>query len=158
MADTPRWLTEDEQRAWQSYRRMTRQLEARLARDLLQTSNLSMQDYDVLSALSAAEGHRRTAKQLGGHLLWSPSRLSHHLDRMQKRGLVDREPSADGRGTDVTLTPAGLAAIKEAAPGHVDSVREVFIDRLTPRELTALRRLSTSVIKGLETGTADPER
>ena len=110
MADTPRWLTEDEQRAWQSYRTDDPAARGRLARDLLQASNLSMQDYDVLSALSAAEGHRRTAKQLGGHLLWSPSRLSHHLDRMQKRGLVGRGPSADGRGTDVTLTPVGLAA------------------------------------------------
>lgn len=150
MADTPRWLTDDEQRAWLSYRRMTRQLEARLARDLLQGSGLSMQDYDVLSALTGAAQHRCTAKDLGGHLLWSPSRLSHHLDRMQKRGLVGREPAVDGRGNDVTLTAAGQAAIEAAAPGHVESVREVFIDRLSPRELTALRRLSTSVLRALE--------
>ena len=150
MIDTPRWLTEDEQRAWLGYRRMTRQLEARLARDLQQASGLSMQDYDVLSALTGATQHRCTAKDLGGHLFWSPSRLSHHLDRMQKRGLVAREPSGDGRGTDVTLTEAGLAAIEAAAPGHVNSVREVFIDRLSARELTALRRLSTTVLRALE--------
>lgn len=143
------WLTEDEQQAWLGYRRMTRQLEARLARDLLQDSGLSMQDYDVLSSLADRDDNRCSAKDLGGYLLWSPSRLSHHLDRMQARGLVARETSADGRGTDVTITPAGRSAIQAAAPGHVASVREAFVDRLTPRELATLRRLSGKVLDGL---------
>lgn len=64
-------------RAWQGYRFMTRQLDARLARELARTSGLSMQDYDVLSALADVADHRWCAKDLGSHLLWSPSRLSH---------------------------------------------------------------------------------
>jgi len=145
----PRWLNEDERRAWQAYRLMTRQLDARLARELARDSGLSTQDYDVLSALTDAAGHRWCAKDLGTHLLWSPSRLSHHLDRMQCRELVRRVSCAEGRGSDVVLTAKGLAAIQAAAPGHVVAVRQAFIDRLTPDELATLTRASTAVIDGL---------
>lgn len=147
-AKTP-WLTDDEQRAWKSYRLMTRQLEARLARELSHGSGLSMQDYDVLSALTDAPDHRWCAKDLAAHLLWSPSRLSHHLDRMQRRELVNRAGCPQGRGTDIVLTPKGLAAIKAAAPAHVASVRDTFVDRLTADELATLTNLSATVIQGL---------
>jgi DNA-binding MarR family transcriptional regulator len=150
MTQEPRWLTDAEQRAWQAYRLMTRQLEARLARELARDSGLSMQDYDVLSALTDAAGHRRSAKDLGAHLLWSPSRLSHHLDRMQRRGLARRASCPAGRGTDVVLTAQGLAAIQAAAPGHVAAVRHAFTDRLTPHDLATLTRASATIIDGLQ--------
>jgi len=144
------WLTPDEQRAWVGYRKMTRLLEARLARELTRGSGLSVQDYDVLSALSDSAGNRLCAKDLSVHLLWSPSRLSHHLDRMKRRELVTREACPDGPGSDVLLTAQGLAAIESAAPGHVATVRQVFVDRLTAAELATLERLSTTVIAGLD--------
>lgn len=143
-------MNPDEQAAWQAYRRMTRRLDARLARDLLRDSGLSMQDYDVLSNLNDGASGRRRTKDLGQDLLWSPSRLSHHLDRMEKRGLVRREPYADGRGSDVTLTDEGRAAIVGAAPQHVESVRDAFVDHLSPRDLQALRRIGETVLTGLD--------
>jgi DNA-binding MarR family transcriptional regulator len=152
VTDGPRWLTDDEQAAWQAYRRMTRRLDARLARDLQRDSGLSMQDYDVLSNLNARESGRRRTKDLALDLLWSPSRLSHHLDRMERRGLVRREPCADGRGSDVALTDAGRAAIVDAAPQHVESVRDAFLDHLSVRDLQALRRIGEAVVSGLESG------
>jgi DNA-binding MarR family transcriptional regulator len=136
-------------RAWQGYRFMTRQLDARLARELARTSGLSMQDYDVLSALADVADHRWCAKDLGSHLLWSPSRLSHHLDRMQRRELIRRDSCPEGRGTDVVLTAQGLAAIEEAAPGHVAAVRQAFIERLTPQDLATCTRASAAIIDGL---------
>jgi DNA-binding MarR family transcriptional regulator len=157
MTREPRWLSDDEQLAWLSYRRMTRQLEARLAQELARDSGLSMQDYDVLSALTAAAGYRLCAKDLGTHLLWSPSRLSHHLDRMERRELVQRVGCPDGRGSDVVLTTAGLAAIQGAAPGHVEAVRQAFIDRIAPGDLATLARVSASIIDGLrEPAPAEP--
>ncbi len=152
MTGVPRWLSDDEQRAWLGYRVMNRQLDAKLARELSRDSGLSMQDYDVLSALADEPGQRWCAKDLGTYLLWSPSRLSHHVDRMQRRGLVLRDSCPDGRGTDVVLTPKGLAAIEAAAPNHVAAVRHAFIDRLTPAELATLARVSDTVIDGLHPG------
>jgi DNA-binding MarR family transcriptional regulator len=129
---------------------MTRSLDARLARDLVNESGLSMQDYDVLSALTDSPDRRCSAKDLGAHLLWTPSRLSHHVDRMQQRGLVRRERHDRGRGNDVVLTPDGLEAIRTAAPGHVETVRESFIDLLAPAELLVLAQISDTILASLD--------
>ncbi|MFA7511461.1 MAG: MarR family winged helix-turn-helix transcriptional regulator, partial [Mycolicibacterium vanbaalenii] len=70
---------------------------------------------------------------LGDLIGWEQSRLSHQLRRMRGRGLVDREGDGDDRrGATVALTEAGLAALHTAAPGHVDLVRTMVFDGLTP--------------------------
>ncbi len=83
-------------------------------------------------------------------MLWSKSRLSHHITRMQQRGLVDREECpSDERGAVLVLTKAGRQAIRAAAPPHVESVRRHFIDLLTDDETAALTALSNRVIDHL---------
>ncbi len=149
MAKT-RWLNERELRAWRGYRRMRTLLDLELQRDLMRDSGLSEPDYDVLSNLSEAPGQRMRLTELAAWMLWSKSRLSHHITRMQQRGLVDREECpGDARGSVLVLTPAGLAAIREAAPRHVASVRKHMIDLLTPDELAALDALSHRVAERL---------
>src|SRR5579864_681055 len=100
----PRWLSESEERAWRRYRRMRALLDLQLSRDLAR-DGLSEPDYDVLSTLSEAEGDRWRVTEFARRLLWDQSRLSHHLSRMEKRGLVAREDcTTDGRGAFVILT------------------------------------------------------
>ena len=109
--DEPRWLDEQENRAWRGYRRMRRLLDLELARELMQDAGLSEPDYDVLSDLSETPEQRLRLSELADRMLWSRSRLSHHISRMQQRGLVSREECAtDGRGSVVVLTPAGRRA------------------------------------------------
>ncbi|MEW2592128.1 MarR family transcriptional regulator [Micromonospora aurantiaca] len=145
--DEPRWLDEQEDRAWRGYRRMRRLLDLELARELMQDAGLSEPDYDVLSDLSETPEQRLRLSELADRMLWSRSRLSHHISRMQQRGLVTREECAtDGRGSVVVLTPAGRRAVEAAAPGHVAAVRRHLIDRITPAEVAALGTLSQRVI------------
>ena len=142
-----KWLTDDEQRAWRAYRRMVLLVDAEIARDLARDSALSMPDYQVLTALSEAEGHRRRLTELANDMQWSPSRLSHHVSRMEQRGLVTRaECSEDLRAAYVVLSDAGWEAIKAAAPDHVKSVRAHLIDLLTPEQLDQLTLISEKVI------------
>lgn len=149
MADT-RWLTSAEYRAWIGYRRMRARLELQLARDLATDSGLSGPDYDVLSTVSDAAGRRMRLSDLAARMLWSKSRLSHQITRMQQRGLVSREKCAeDGRGSFVGLTRAGWQAIQAAAPPHVASVREHFIDLLTAGEIDTLAAISEKVLRHL---------
>ncbi|MGS2614185.1 MarR family winged helix-turn-helix transcriptional regulator [Micromonospora sp. LZ34] len=153
--EQPRWLDEREQRAWRGYRRMRRLLDLELARELMRDAGLSEPDYDVLSDLSETPGQRLRLSELADRMLWSRSRLSHHLTRMQQRGLVTREECAtDGRGAIVTLTAAGRQAIEAAAPGHVAAVRRHLIDLCTPEEIAALDALTHRVIARL----TDPDR
>jgi DNA-binding MarR family transcriptional regulator len=59
---------------------------------------------------------------------------------MEKRGLVRRDDcEGDKRGTFAVLTAAGMAAIEQAAPSHVENVRRHFLDRLTPGQLDEIR-------------------
>jgi DNA-binding MarR family transcriptional regulator len=151
MDDQPRWLDEREARAWRGYTRMRVQLDARLARELARHSGLSDPDYSVLVNLSEAPQGRLRAFELGRALQWEKSRLSHHLKRMGKRGLVAREDcESDARGSFVVITPEGRAAIEAAAPAHVEDVRRHLIDVLDDHQLDALAGIAETVLANLD--------
>jgi DNA-binding MarR family transcriptional regulator len=146
-----RWLSEEEDRAWRGYRRMRTLLDLQISRDLANDSGLSDSDYDVLSTLTEAPQPVWRARDLATRLLWSTSRLAHHVGRMERRGLVARGAcSDDGRGATVTLTEEGWRALRAAAPLHVTSVRHHFIDLLTPTEIKTLATISAKVLAHLD--------
>jgi len=146
----PLWLDDAEARAWRGYMRMRTLLHAQILRDLAREAGLSGPDYDVLSNVSEAEGRRSRLGDLAARMAWSKSRLSHHITRMEQRGLVTREDcTSDGRGAFVVLTDAGLRAIQAAAPGHVASVRRNFIDLLSREQLDALAEITQTVVRRL---------
>jgi DNA-binding MarR family transcriptional regulator len=146
----PRWLDQREQRAWRSYLRMHSELLRHLNRQLQRDTELSVPDYEVLVHLSEVPDGRLRAFELGGALQWEKSRLSHHLTRMERRGLVAREEClTDTRGADVALTEAGRAAIEAAAPRHLEEVRRLFVDALTPDQLDTLAEISDVVLAQL---------
>jgi DNA-binding MarR family transcriptional regulator len=152
-----RWLNPDEERAWRAYRRMRALLDLRLSRDLA-AQGLSDADYDVLSTLSDSPGHTMRIRELADWMLWSQSRLSHHLARMRKRDLITRvDVVEDGRGARVELTDEGWRVLLAAAPAHVTSVRENFVDLLTPAEIAALEALSSRVVDHLTQDTEGHE-
>jgi DNA-binding MarR family transcriptional regulator len=152
-----RWLTPAEDRAWRGYRRMRTLLDLRLARDLAAESGLSETDYDVLSTLSEAPGDRWRASELAARLLWSSSRLAHHVGRMERRGLVARAAvDSDGRGAEVVLTARGRQVLEEAAPGHLESVRRHLVDLLTPTEVDTLAAIAAKVVRNLEADSRPP--
>jgi len=125
------WLEGDQQRAWLAYIRVQLRLSYEMNRQLLGDSGMSLPDYDVLTALSVADGGRMPITVLAAQIGWERSRVSHHVRRMSARGVVTCGLSAyDGRVTEVTLTDRGRQAQEEAAPGHVDLVRRVFFGRL----------------------------
>jgi len=134
----PRWLTDDEQRAWRAYIRLAQRLMRQLDRDL-HSFGLSTHDYEILVELSEAPGHRLRMTELADRTAQSRSRLSHQINRMETRGLVGRaECEGDKRGTFAVLTATGEATIEAVAPSHVASVREHFIDQFDAGRLAAL--------------------
>lgn len=152
MSETPvQWLTPEELSAWRNVSLMEFQLTAAIGRDLAQ-HGLSYQDYLVLVVLSEAENQAARAHEIGSGLGWEKSRLSHHLKRMEKRGLVRRTNCpTDGRGIVVRLTDAGMAALVAAAPTHVGTVRRFFVDVATAEELAVIDRLAQRVLGMVDT-------
>ena len=144
------WLSDDEQAAWRGLLEMTSRLNARLNRQLQECHGLSLADYDVLVPLSETAGGRLRVFEIADALAWEQSRLSHHLARMQRRGLVEREECADDRrGAFVVLTGAGRAAITAAAPGHAALVRELVFDGLSAGQVGTLAAISGEVLARL---------
>jgi len=138
MAKT-RWLDERQQHVWRSYIRMNQELYARLADLLAAEGGVSAADYTILVPLSEEPSGVLRARDLGADIGWDRSRLSHHLARMDRRGMVAREKcEEDARGLMVRITPAGRRAIEGAAPAHAEAVQEHFFDLLSEEELDTL--------------------
>lgn len=150
---TPTWLDAREQRAWRAYLAMQTRLTAELNRRLAAGSGLSLSDFDVLVALTDRRGERLRVGELSEILQWEKSRLSHHLTRMQRRGLVVRvECPDDGRGAELELTDLGRETIERAAPGHVHDVRELVFDGLDDEQVAALERIGSTVTGRIAAG------
>ena len=145
------WLSEREEAAWRALQLMHLRLDFELARRLAAESGLSYPDYTVLVALTAQPDGRLRASALARTLGWEKSRLSHHITRMAARGLVDRAPCpTDRRGAFVVVTPLGRKEIAAAAPGHVQAVRDLFVDHLTARQIDAVGEAAAVVLAALE--------
>ena len=125
-------------------------LDAQLTRD----SELTHFEYGILFALADAEGRTLRMSVLAGYANSSLSRLSRAATRLESRGWMTRAPDpADGRSTLATLTAAGVERFDQATPGHVDTVRRLVLDRLTPaqkRQLTGISRRITQAIRDEE--------
>lgn len=144
-----RWLTESQQRVWRNYLAMVTRLESAMNRQLQADCGLSLADYEVLVALSE-QGELRVF-ELAEELGWEQSRLSHQLARMRTRSLVERQSSErDRRGAVVDITATGRRSLAAAAPGHVELVRSVVFDGMTPSQLRALDELTRTALVRLE--------
>jgi len=148
---TPRWLNEVEMRAWRGLMSTNRLLFEQLGRELGQQSGLSMADYEVLVRLSEAKGRRLRMSDLASASLSSKSRLSHQVARMEEAGWVRREACpSDRRGAFAVLTDEGFAVLADAAPGHVESVRQNLFDHLTADEIDQLAGITGKLWSRLE--------
>jgi DNA-binding MarR family transcriptional regulator len=148
------WLDDDEQQAWRSYLLMWKSLEAHLSRHLQREFGLSSSDFEILVNLSESETGRMRAYELGAATQWEKSRMSHHLSRMEKRGLISKV-ACDARYPEIVITEQGLEAIRACAPAHAALVRELVVDVLGDRMIgvgEAADEVVTAVRKHQETG------
>lgn len=127
----PHWLSTDEQHAWRTYLRVTAQVEEALNRDLIDSFGHSLPEYEILARLSEAENGFLRMSDLADLLVFSRSRLTHTVRRLEEQGVVERTTNpVDRRGVDCRLTDAGFELVNEMAPVHVASVREHLVDKL----------------------------
>lgn len=128
--------TREELRIWRDYIETTETLRTLLDGRLQSESSLSSADYRVLLALSEADRRTLRSSELAELIGWQRSRLSHHLARMEKRGLVHRAPCPDDvHGIDVRLTDLGAESFRHGSVPHLRDVHELFVDALTPEQL-----------------------
>ena len=125
-------------------------LTAALARQLAAESCLSYQDYLVLVALTGQPDGRLRLFELGRILGWEKSRLSTTSPGWPAGAWSPRSGAARSTGAFVVVTERGRKEIEAAAPGHVDAVRRLFVDVLTPEQLEAVGEAADAVLAGLD--------
>jgi DNA-binding MarR family transcriptional regulator len=151
----PKWLTPAEMKAWREYIIASRRLLDALDEDLA-AHDLSMADYEVLAQLSDAPDRTMRMSDLADVAMISRSRLSHRIKVMEKEGWVRREACPnDKRGSFAVMTPKGWKAIVAAAPDHVASVRNRFIDVLDKNDQKYLAEIFARVAKRIKSTDAE---
>lgn len=130
-----RWLTPQEMAAWRSFIETTGDLMKAIEKDLV-PFGLDRGDYQLLAMLSEAPDQRLRMCDLADSLRLTRSGLTRRMEGVMKKKLVTRVQSDDdGRVAYASLTPKGFDLLKAAAPEHLESVRRLMIDLLTPTEV-----------------------
>jgi DNA-binding MarR family transcriptional regulator len=151
-----KWLTAAELDSWLSVVRLMIWLPWSIDQQLQRDSNLRMVEYQVLAMLSESPQRTMRMSSLAEVTNASLSRLSHLVQRLERRGLVRRESDpTDGRFTNAILTREGFERLVEAAPRHVAYVRSLVIDALTPEQLRRLGRDANRITSRIDTSAAN---
>src|SRR5690606_34024278 len=144
-----RWLSPAEQASWRSYLRGSRLLMEALDSALVE-HGVRLTEYEILSMLSEAPGGRLRMSVLAGLVVQSRSRLTHTATRLERLGWVERRSCLeDRRGVELTLTPTGRKVLEDLARTHVTSVRENFVDLLTPEQFRVVGEAMETVVRAL---------
>jgi len=147
----PRWLSPEELETWRALNLLLARLPAALSSQLQGEAGLSYMEYYVLSSLSEQPDHMIRMSRLALMANAELSRLSHLMTRLEKRGLVRREPDpSDGRFTNAILTESGYTHLVGAAPGHVEEVRKLVFDVLDDDAQRAVRDAAGAIAHHLD--------
>lgn len=145
-ADQPRWLDDEQQRIWRLYLAGNHRIFTEMENGL-RPFNLDLGEYEILVNLSESSDRSLRMSDLASRVRQSRSRLTHTVGRMESKGLLERVPcDTDGRGVRAILTEAGYNLLVEAAPFHVESVRDALVDAVHPDDYVALGRVMQAVV------------
>jgi DNA-binding MarR family transcriptional regulator len=98
--------------------------------------------YDVLLELSAAPGCRLRMHELASAVVLSRSGLTRLVDRLEKAGLLRREPDPeDGRGSFAVLTDEGVKTREKMWPVYARGIAEYFGAHVSDEEAEVLGRV-----------------
>ena len=139
-------LDPNQTQAWRAFLRGTAQVNEVVNRDLEDLAGLSLHEYEVLVRLAEAPERTMRMSALASELVYSRSRLTHTVRRMEEAGLVERTTcESDRRGVNCTITAKGAGRLEQAQPGHVTSVREHLVNRLTPEHVAQLANIMAAL-------------
>jgi DNA-binding MarR family transcriptional regulator len=161
---TTNWLSIEERAAWLRLIAVVELLPGSLDTQLRAESQLTHFEYFTLAMLSEAPARTLRMAELAQRSNATLPRLSHVVKRLEARGLVERYPcEEDRRATNARLTEPGWDVVVAAAPGHVEHVRRLVLDALTPEQVGQLRSIGDALLGALDpdgrmTGLYDPAR
>lgn len=145
-------MTPGQLRAWTRFLEASRRLEHALAAHLKADHGMLHSEYEILVRVDGAGGKMRMGV-LASQIVESHSMVSHTVSRLEERGWVRRDRSAeDGRGFDVVITERGSRDLGEASQKHAALIKELLLADLSDRELSEFTDQMQGVINRIERG------
>lgn len=129
--------------AWLRLLRVSQKVERDLAGQL-RIWGLNNAQFDVLAHVGAAEGI--TQQELADSLLVTKGNVAQLLDRMERRGLIERR--SQGRINRLFLTNEGRRTFAEVVPAHenlIDEQLSVLSEEERRQLFELLRRLDRAL-------------
>ena len=118
-----------------------------IERDMEAAGAIPLGWYDVLLELNAAPDRQLRMQDLAARVVLSRTRVSRIVSELEDDGLVERRTDPDdGRAALATITRAGRAALKRAAPVYLAGIEEHFNRYLSPTDKRAVATALQSVI------------
>lgn len=143
-------FAEDEFRAWRGFMRVHHTVTTELGRRLEREHGVKLLQYAVLVTLVTAPDRRLRMTDLAEQVLTSPSGMTRAVARLAEEGLVERQRDpADGRSVIVSMTPAGLARLRELQVTHHNCVRELLFGGMRGDDLKRLATIYEHAMPGV---------
>lgn len=150
VSDAAPRLSGEDLETWAALATLLEWLPAALDSQLQRDCGLTHFEYGILYALANTEGQTLRMSVLAGYANSSLTRLSRAATRLESRGWLQRQPDpADGRYTLAVLTDAGQETYHRATPGHVRTVHDLVLDRLTRAQARQLRDISRRITRAV---------
>ncbi|MEK3917958.1 MarR family winged helix-turn-helix transcriptional regulator [Paenibacillus sp. FSL H7-0331] len=149
-------LNEVEMQIWNMWKGSFKRIFGSVVKEMSEYTGLSEGDFGVLDRLVQFGNGKLRQQELAESMDWDKSRLSHHLTRMEKRGLVLRKPLDTDRGVQVIITSAGKSALDGAHPIVSKAIRKHFLDLLTDQDIESITKLAERTKKDTSMSCKDP--
>ncbi len=144
-------LTPEQSKAWRAFLWAPTVIMRNLEDEMRTAAGLPLTWFDVLIHLHEAPRGRLRLQALAESVVLSRSGLTRLIDRMEKAGVVRREPATDDRrGSYAVLTAEGRRRFESAWPGHVRRVNDHFARHLSAAEVRALTATLAKLIAANE--------
>jgi DNA-binding MarR family transcriptional regulator len=143
-------LSSDELSAWRGFLRVHSEITRQLDAELVAEHDLPLTSFEVLMYLAGSPDGRLRMSELAESVLLSPSGATRLVDRLEKRGLVERgHCTEDARGSFAVITDEGRTLFAEARGTHLAGVRQLFLGRLPDADLSHLAAAWERVLPGV---------
>ena len=149
-------MDDDALATWRSFLNAHARVTRAIGRDLAAAGLPDVSWYDALWALHEAPGGGMRVNELAGAVVLNPTGMSRFVDRLEREGLVRREPDpADRRALQVVLTDAGRDLLRRMWPiyargietyfaAHLQDAQRATFDAMATMEPSAVRSPSPS--------------
>lgn len=139
-------LTAEDQATWRSYLLSARLLFEELDRRLAESAGVSLPDYTLLVRLGDAGDNGLRMSELADSSVFSRSRISHAVNRLETLGWVERRSCpTDRRGSFAALTEAGRSKLGDADPVSAGVIRQHLIDPIEGIDREAFVRMTDQI-------------